>query len=65
MSDIDFRRWLNPFRDLHVYFLRERDRSFIESRVAEEFPSNCRVEYVRADLCRAELLVEIEGLAET
>jgi hypothetical protein len=31
--------------------------------VAERFPAETRVEYAQADLCRQELLVEIEGLA--
>jgi hypothetical protein len=64
MTDSEARRWLVHFRNLRVYYLREMDRAFIELRVAGEFSRDCRVEYVRADLCRAELLVEIEGLAE-
>jgi hypothetical protein len=31
--------------------------------VEERFPAGTRVEYAQADLCRQELLVEIEGLA--
>ena len=64
MADAEVRRWLGQFRDLRVYYLRESDRSFIQSRVSDDFSRDCRVEYVRADLCRAELLVEIEGLAQ-
>ena len=55
--------WLRQFRDLRVYYVRESDRTFLSQRVAETFTPDCRVEYVRANLCRAELLVEIEGFA--
>ena len=55
---------LGQFRNLRVYYLRETDRAYLEARVAEAFAANCQVEFVQADLCRAELLVEIEGLAE-
>ena len=56
--------FLDSFRDLRVYYVRESDRAFIQEKVAQAFPASCRLEYIRADLCRAELLVEIEGLAE-
>jgi hypothetical protein len=55
---------LGQFRTLRVYYLRETDRAYLEARVAETFAANCRVEFVQADLCRAELLVEIEGMAQ-
>jgi chorismate lyase / 3-hydroxybenzoate synthase len=55
--------WLRCFRDLRVYHMVETDRPTIARMVQEAFPPAVRVEYVRADLCRAELLVEIEGLA--
>lgn len=63
MSAVDAARWLRHFTDLRIYYVREGDRSYIEARAAEAFAPTCRIEYVRADLCRAELLVEIEGLA--
>ncbi len=55
---------LGDFRDLRVYHTRREDRSQIAPLVDAAFPQLRRVEYVLADLCRAELLVEIEGLAE-
>jgi hypothetical protein len=57
-------RHLAQIRNLRVYYLRDDDRRFIESRIAETFAPDCQVEFIQADLCRAELLVEIEGLAE-
>jgi hypothetical protein len=56
-------RWLGQFRDLRVYYVRDEDRSFIEAQTAGAFSPACRIEYVHADLCRSELLVEIEGMA--
>ncbi|MDB5304550.1 MAG: hypothetical protein JWM97_2099 [Phycisphaerales bacterium] len=55
--------WLERFRELRVYHMREADRLAIAAMVEEAFSPTVRVEYVQADLCRAELLVEIEGLA--
>lgn len=55
---------LSGFVDLRVYHPRAGDRDAIVARVAPAFPASCRIEFVRADLCRAELLVEIEGLAQ-
>ena len=55
---------LERFRDLRVYHFREADRDAIESLVRPAFPGVRRVEYLRADLCRPELAVEIEGVAE-
>ena len=63
MTPADVSRWLSHFQNLRIYYVREADRPFIESRAAEAFAPGCQIEYVRADLCRAELLVEIEGLA--
>ncbi|MDB5333848.1 MAG: hypothetical protein JWP03_4999 [Phycisphaerales bacterium] len=52
------------FSELRVYHVREDDRAAIASMVEEAFGPATNVEYVRADLCRAELLVEIEGVAQ-
>ena len=54
---------LRRFRDLRVYFVRERDRATVVGMVAAALPHLRNVEYVRADLCRPDLLVEIEGTA--
>jgi chorismate lyase/3-hydroxybenzoate synthase len=55
---------LNAFREIRVYHFREADRDAIAELVAGAFPRHTRVEYARADLCRPELSVEIEGVAE-
>ena len=55
---------LAAFRELRVYHFRDADRPAIAALVEEAFPSLDRVEYLRADLCRPELAVEIEGVAE-
>jgi len=54
---------LSRFRELRVYYTRTADRERVASRIAEAFPTDCRIELRRAELCRRELLVEIEGLA--
>ena len=55
---------LNAFRDLRVYHYRDADKAAIAGLVREAFPALDNVEYVRADLCRPELALEIEGIAE-
>ncbi len=55
---------LAAFFDLRVYYVREGDRSLIASMVSNAMPQLKRAEYLRADLCRPELLVEIEGVAD-
>jgi chorismate lyase/3-hydroxybenzoate synthase len=54
---------LSAFRELRVYVVREQDADLLRAMVEERFPAGTRVEYAQADLCRQELLVEIEGLA--
>jgi chorismate lyase/3-hydroxybenzoate synthase len=57
-------RVLSTFRDLRVYYPdRARERE-IEKSVRESFPNLRRLEMLHADLCRSELLVEIEGAAD-
>jgi len=56
--------WLNRFRELRVYHPHLADRGQILTLVQEHFRCLKRVELIRAELCRPELLVEIEGLAE-
>ena len=55
---------LDRFRTLRVYVVRQRDVGEIRTIVERRFPSLDDVEYVRACLCRPDLLVEIEGFAE-
>jgi chorismate lyase/3-hydroxybenzoate synthase len=56
---------LARYRELRVYYPRAEDAAAIERTVRRAFAKGCRVEMVRAGLCRAELLVEIEGVAGT
>jgi chorismate lyase/3-hydroxybenzoate synthase len=59
----DERAALARYRDLRVYHPNLPDREAIEAMLREAFPASCRIELRRAELCRAELLVEIEGVA--
>jgi len=55
---------LDRLRDLRVYLAREADAAQIRATVAERCAHADRIELVIAPLCRPELLVEIEGVAE-
>jgi chorismate lyase/3-hydroxybenzoate synthase len=55
---------LRAFTHLRVYIVREDDATVVRRLVAARFPQVESIEYARADLCRRELLVEIEGRAE-
>ena len=55
---------LRTFTDLRVYHTRPADRDALAGLIAPAVGSACHVEYIPADLCRAELMVEIEGVAE-
>jgi chorismate lyase / 3-hydroxybenzoate synthase len=52
------------FSDLRVYHPRPDDAGAIAQAVRRGFPGSTRIELTRADLCRRELLVEIEGVAK-
>lgn len=54
---------LEDFRDVRVYYVRPDDLPSVTALLRDAVPA-ARVEYVRAELCRADLLVEIEGVAE-
>lgn len=60
----DARAWLARFRELLVYHVRDEDRDRVLDMIRASFPSLRRVQFVRATVCRPELLVEIEGLAD-
>jgi len=51
------------FRSLRVYFRRPADEPVIRTMVIRRFPHLSDIEFLRADICRPELLVEIEGTA--
>ncbi|HYO09082.1 MAG TPA: hypothetical protein VER17_08920 [Tepidisphaeraceae bacterium] len=57
-------RLLAAFTDLRVYYPSRRDAAEIGAAVAAQFPRLARLEMLHADLCRPELLVEIEGIAD-
>lgn len=52
------------FRDVRVYHPARVARPLLAALVETRFPRLESLEYVTADLCRPELLVEIEGLAK-
>ncbi len=54
---------LDALSDLRVYFVHDAQAALVRDLVLARFPSAKRIEFTRADLCRTELLVEIEGLA--
>ena len=55
---------LDRFRNLRVYVVRWRDVGRIRTIVERRFPSLEEVEYVHVRLCRPDLLLEIEGVAD-
>jgi enamine deaminase RidA (YjgF/YER057c/UK114 family) len=55
---------LETFRELRVYYPDSRQRHELRRLLEKAVGHRVPVEWVRADLCRSELLVEIEGVAE-
>jgi chorismate lyase / 3-hydroxybenzoate synthase len=55
--------WLERMEDIRVYYLHSVDGDTIRNGIRRFFTSTAKVEFYRADLCRADLLVEIEGTA--
>jgi chorismate lyase/3-hydroxybenzoate synthase len=55
---------LSAFRELRAYYPDRSHAPEIESAIRAAFPSLRRLEMLHAELCRSELLVEIEGLAD-
>jgi chorismate lyase/3-hydroxybenzoate synthase len=53
----------DAFTELRVYVVRDADAPLLREMVHERFGRTARIEFAQADLCRRELLVEIEGLA--
>lgn len=68
LSAVARRAWrldepLDTYRQLRVYYVRDQDLDRIKSAVFKRFPRVRRVEFMQADLCRSDLMVEVEGLA--
>jgi hypothetical protein len=53
---------LASFTDVRIYYVRPVDLPALRTMCDKAF-STTRLEYIRADLCRQDLLVEIEGVA--
>jgi hypothetical protein len=56
--------WLASYRQVRIYYREAKGRDEIITRASAAFSGAVRVEVRQAELCRPELLVEIEGLAE-
>ncbi|HYO12960.1 MAG TPA: hypothetical protein VE685_07195 [Thermoanaerobaculia bacterium] len=54
---------LAGFREVRVYFPDPRRLDELRILLKDAFPGVRNLEWVRADICRAELMVEIEGVA--
>lgn len=55
---------LAGYREVRVYYPDPERLDELRDLLGGAFPRAERIEWVRADLCRSELLVEIEGIAE-
>ncbi|MEP7116123.1 MAG: hypothetical protein ABI880_00970 [Acidobacteriota bacterium] len=62
-ASTELRPLLARYDEIRIYCPRPEVQREIVDLVAANFSGACRVEMVRASLCRAELLIEIEGLA--
>ena len=51
------------FREIRVYHARPTDAGVLRDQITPVFPNVVEIEFVHAELCRRELLVEIEGVA--
>jgi len=54
---------LDAFVDVRVYHARRQDAAVVESTIRRSIGSATALQVIRAELCRSNLLVEIEGLA--
>lgn len=55
---------LAAYSSLRVYLPRDTDRHAVESKLRPAVRRDVAIEFVAAELCRRELLVEIEGVAD-
>lgn len=54
---------LRRYHDLRVYHVHSEDRGVLARMIGDWFGGVENIEFVQADLCRRDLLVEIEGVA--
>jgi chorismate lyase/3-hydroxybenzoate synthase len=57
-------RPLERYREVRVYYVHATDLPALREAVATVLPGVQRPEWMRVELCRGDLRVEIEGLAE-
>lgn len=62
-SHAEIESQLSAFRELRVYYTDPAHQGTLAGLVKAAFSSACQMEWLRAALCRSELLVEIEGVA--
>lgn len=55
---------LASIKELRVYLVDSRTTSTIEQAIAEVMPGARKIEMIQTELCRPDLLVEVEGIAE-
>ena len=55
---------LDAYRELRVYFPNAEHETIIRQAIQNAFPTLRSLELIVANLCRPELLIEIEGIAE-
>lgn len=55
---------LDRFREMRVYYARSDDETEVRRLIKQRLPHLDDIDYLRADICRRDLLVEIEGLAD-
>lgn len=62
-AEADGESSLAAFSTLRVYIVRREDADIVRDMVTARLPRTTSVEFAQADLCRQNLLVEIEGVA--
>jgi chorismatase len=55
---------LKDLRMVKVYVRDENDIPFVRERCAQAFVPSARIQFLNVDICRADLLLEIEGIAD-
>lgn len=55
---------LAGYREIRVYFSKTDQLAALQDLLKDAFPNAAGIEWIHADLCRSELLVEIEGVVD-